>query len=143
MEEWMLEGKGSLVIVGTGIRTTEHLTGSAIAWIKASDKVLYVVADLIAERVIKELSPSAESLTVLYGEGKQRGETYHAMVDRILDSVRGGQRTCVVLYGHPGVFAYPGHLAIERARDEGYPATMLPAVSAEDCLFADLGIDPG
>ncbi|MDI1437130.1 SAM-dependent methyltransferase [Polyangium sorediatum] len=143
MEEWMLEGNGSLVVVGTGIRTTEHLTGNAIAWIKASDKVLYVVADLVAERVIKELSPSAESLTALYGEGKPRGETYHAMVDRILDAVRGGHRTCVVLYGHPGVFAYPGHLAIERARDEGYPATMLPAISAEDCLFADLGIDPG
>jgi uncharacterized protein YabN with tetrapyrrole methylase and pyrophosphatase domain len=139
----MAEGKGSLVVVGTGIRTTGHLTGDAIAWIKASEKVYYVISDLVAERIIKDLSPSAESLASLYVEGKPRMDTYLAMVDCILQSVRGGARTCLVSYGHPGVFAYPAHLSIERARDEGYPATMLPAVSAEDCLFADLGIDPG
>jgi uncharacterized protein YabN with tetrapyrrole methylase and pyrophosphatase domain len=139
----MVGSNGSLVVVGTGIRTTGHLTGDAIAWIKASEKVFYVVADIVAERVIKGLSPSAESLAVLYDEGKPRMETYLAMVDRVLQSVRSGQRTCLVAYGHPGVFAYPAHLSIERARDEGYPATMLPAVSAEDCLFADLGVDPG
>ena len=32
---------------------------------------------------------------------------------------------------------------MRRARAEGFGARMLPAVSAEDCLFADLGIDPG
>ncbi|HZG36857.1 MAG TPA: SAM-dependent methyltransferase, partial [Gaiellaceae bacterium] len=44
---------------------------------------------------------------------------------------------------HPGVFVAPSHEAVARARAEGIPARMLPAVSAEDCLFADLGIDPG
>jgi hypothetical protein len=33
-------------------------------------------------------------------------------------------------------------VAIRKARAEGYSAIMLPGVSAEDCLFADLGIDP-
>ncbi|MGI2905631.1 hypothetical protein [Tolypothrix sp. VBCCA 56010] len=28
------------------------------------------------------------------------------------------------------------------ARSEGYEAQMLPGISAEDCLFADIGIDP-
>src|SRR5205814_2025529 len=36
----------------------------------------------------------------------------------------------------------PSHEAIARARAEGYPARMLPGISAEDCLFADLGLDP-
>ena len=45
-------------------------------------------------------------------------------------------------YGHPGVFVRPSHEAIARARAEGHQARMLPAVSAEDCLFADLGVDP-
>ncbi len=45
-------------------------------------------------------------------------------------------------YGHPGIFVNPSHEAIKRARAEGYSANMLAAVSAEDCLFADLGIDP-
>ena len=46
-------------------------------------------------------------------------------------------------YGHPGVFAGPSHEAIARVRAAGSPARMLPAVSALDCLCADLGIDPG
>jgi hypothetical protein len=41
------------------------------------------------------------------------------------------------------VLVRPGHEAIRRARAEGFPATMLPGVSAEDCLVADLGVDPG
>jgi hypothetical protein len=50
---------------------------------------------------------------------------------------------CGAFYGHPGVFAWPPHKAIEVARSEGYQAHMEPGVSAEDCLYADLGIDPG
>jgi len=49
---------------------------------------------------------------------------------------------CAVFYGHPGVFVLPSHAAITQARAEGYDAEMLPGISAEDCLFADLGIDP-
>jgi hypothetical protein len=60
-----------------------------------------------------------------------------------LACVREGLEICVALYGHAGVFAYPGHEAVRRARLEGYSARMLPGISAEDCLFADLGIDPG
>jgi hypothetical protein len=36
----------------------------------------------------------------------------------------------------------PSHRAIAIAREEGHSAYMLPAVSALDCLFADLGVDP-
>lgn len=134
---------GQLVVVGTGLRTTGHLTTEAIAWIQAADKVLYVVGDPVGEEVIRQLNPdNAESLQVLYGEGKERLQTYNQMVDRILTCVRSGLRTCAAFYGHPGVFVYPSHVAIQRARAEGYPAIMLPGVSAEDCLFADLGIDP-
>jgi len=65
------------------------------------------------------------------------------MVEEILASVREGKRICVAFYGHPGVFAYPTHEAIRRAREEGFSARMLPGISAEDCLCADLGVDPG
>ena len=79
--------KGSLIVVGTGIRTVGHLTMEAVAWIKQADKVLYVVGDPIAEAMLKELNPAgAESLTVLYAEGKQRLETYNQMIERTLGS---------------------------------------------------------
>ena len=65
------------------------------------------------------------------------------MVEEILSWVRQDLDVCTAFYGHPGVFVGPSHEAIRRARAEGYPARMLPAISAEDCLFADLGVDPG
>ncbi|HEX8874184.1 MAG TPA: SAM-dependent methyltransferase [Nitrosospira sp.] len=135
--------KGQLVVVGTGLRTVGHLTTEAIAWIQAADKVLYVVGDPVAEEVIHKLNAAgAESLQVLYGEGKDRMDTYNQMVERILECVRSGMRVCGVFYGHPGVFVYPSHEAVRKACAEGFSAVMLPGISAEDCLFADLGIDP-
>jgi precorrin-6B methylase 1 len=135
--------RGQLVVVGTGLRTVGQLTTEAIAWIGAADKVLYVVGDPVGEEVLHTLNPAgAESLQVFYGEGKRRIDTYEQMTARILECVRAGQRVCAVFYGHPGVFVYPSHEAVQRARAEGYPAVMLPGVSAEDCLFADVGVDP-
>jgi uncharacterized protein YabN with tetrapyrrole methylase and pyrophosphatase domain len=135
--------KGSLVIVGTGIRTAGQLTTEAIAWIRQADKVLYTVSDLIARNVIHRLNPEgAESLYHLYGEGKPRMETYRQMVDRMVECVHEGKLTVAAFYGHPGVFAYSPHVALRKLRAEGYDARMLPGVSAEDCLFADLGLDP-
>jgi tetrapyrrole methylase family protein/MazG family protein len=57
--------------------------------------------------------------------------------------VRKNQHVCVVLYGHPAVFAKPGIDAVLQAKKEGYPAKMLPGISAEDCLYADLLINVG
>lgn len=134
---------GQLVVVGTGLRTVGQMTTESIAWIRAADRVLYVVGDPVAERAIHDLNPDlSESLQTLYGEGQDRLATYENMVERILQCVRAGERVCAVFYGHPGVFVYPSHESVKRARAEGFSAVMLPGVSAEDCLFADLCIDP-
>lgn len=139
----MTDKRGSLVIVGTGIRTVGQLTTEAIAWVEKAEKLLYVVGDPIAEEAIRQLhEDGAESLYGMYAEGKSRMQTYEEMVERILEHVRAGLLTCVAFYGHPGVFVYPSHEAVRRARAEGYAARMLPGISAEDCLFADLGVDP-
>ena len=136
--------RGSLIVVGTGIQSAGQLTTEAVHWVQSSEKVLYVMTDPLSEGILWHLNPPAmESLNGLYGEGKLRKYTYRQMVERIMQCVRGGLRTCVAAYGHPGIFARPSHEAIRRARREGYFAKMLPAVSAEDCLIADLGIDPG
>jgi uncharacterized protein YabN with tetrapyrrole methylase and pyrophosphatase domain len=134
---------GSLVVIGTGIRTVGQLTLESIAWMKEAESLLYVVADPIAEAVIKRLNPNgAASLAGYYEVGKPRIDTYNAMVEHILSHVRVGKKTVAAFYGHPGVFAYPSHQSIRIARSEGFSAKMLPGVSAEDCLFADLGVDP-
>ena len=133
--------RGSLVVVGTGI-SVAHLSMEARGWICSADKVLYCVADAASERQILKFNPNAESLYRFYGEAKPRGETYRQMVDRTMECVRAGGSVCVVYYGHPGIFVNPGHRAIEVAREEGYSARMLPAISSLDCMFCDLGFDP-
>jgi precorrin-6B methylase 1 len=135
--------QGSLVVVGTGIKAIAHLTAEARENIQSADKVLYLVADPVSERWIREANESAESLTVLYEEGVDRTIIYQRMADYILTLLRREIRVCVALYGHPGVFASPGRLALNQARAEGYPAEMLPGISAEACLIAELGVDPG
>jgi uncharacterized protein YabN with tetrapyrrole methylase and pyrophosphatase domain len=77
-----------------------------------------------------------------YAPGKHRLATYRDVVDRVVSKVREGVAVCMVTTGHPGVFSYAAHEMLRVARSEGYPARMLPGISAEDCLFADLGIDP-
>lgn len=132
-----------LVVVGTGIRTVGQLTMETIGWIKKADKVVYIVSDPTAESLIKKLNPGgAESLYGLYSENKPRITTYEEMIQVTLGYVRAGKVVCFAAYGHPGVFAYPTHESVRRARAEGYKALMLPGISAEDCLFADLNIDP-
>ncbi len=134
--------QGSLIAVGTGIRIAGQLTVEAIASIRQADRLLYLASDAISDEVFERLNPSCCSLAVHYAEGTRRMVSYQKMIDQILGTVREGWRTCVAFYGHPGVFAYPTHEAIRLARDEGFEARMLPAISAEDCLFADLGVDP-
>ena len=99
-----LEGRrGSLVIIGTGIRTVGHMTVELLAWISIADALFYLVADPVAEAVIREINPGAVSLHRHYGEGDPRIKSYEAMIEEIMGSVRDGKRTVAAFYGHPGV----------------------------------------
>ena len=118
------------------------MTLEARAAIAAADEVLYLVPDPVSASGIEALNPSARSLHGLYEDGVSHRDAYERMAEAILEPVRAGKRVCAAFYGHPGVLVLPSHDAIARARAEGFAATMLPGVSAEDCLVADLGVDP-
>jgi uncharacterized protein YabN with tetrapyrrole methylase and pyrophosphatase domain len=134
---------GELAVVGTGIRFEAHLTAQAVKYMERAECILYAVADPATRAMLKaRFGDRAESLEGYYGAQRLRKETYELMAQQTLDTVRAGKRVCLVLYGHPGVFATFGHTVVAQLRAEGYPAEMLPGVSAEDCLFADLGFDP-
>jgi precorrin-3B methylase len=132
---------GSLVIVGTGMGAAQ-LTAQARAAIEAADEVLYLIPDPVSVHAVERLNPRSRSLAHCYVEGQHRRDAYARMVETILGSVRAGNSVCAAFYGHPGVFVLPSHDAVKQARREGFDATMLPGISAEDCLFADLGVDP-
>ncbi|WP_210266340.1 SAM-dependent methyltransferase [Mesorhizobium sp. NZP2077] len=134
---------GELIVVGTGIGLAGNMTASTESIIIQAEKLLYVVADVATAAHLEQLNSTAESIYSLYDESLDRIDTYYKMTECILDHVRAGLKTCAAFYGHPGIFVFPAHEAVLKARTEGYRAEMKAAVSAEDCLFADLGIDPG
>jgi hypothetical protein len=138
--------RGSLTIVGTGIKFGAQTTPEARAAIEHADEVLHLLVGRGANTWVKRLNRREQTLFAVYlrgyRDGKDRRAIYDDMVEDILGRLRAGVALCVAFYGHPGVFVYPAHQAIRRAREEGFRATMLPGVSAEDCLIADLGIDP-
>ena len=143
----MSEGKGNLTCVGLGMMLGAHLTPRARSAIEQADLVFAAVSDPLVELWLQQMHPDVRSLQPCYGEGddngRPRAESYREMVGLILTEVRAGKRVCGAFYGHPGVFAQAPHRAIALARAEGFAAHMEPGVSAEDCLYADLGIDPG
>lgn len=136
-------GKGTLVCVGVGMTLGAHLAPRARSHIENADVVFSAMSDPLVELWVQGMNADVRSLQPFYGEGKPRRDTYREMVDAMLAEVRRGRRVCGAFYGHPGVFAQVPHQAVARAREEGFEASMEAAVSAEDCLYADLGIDPG
>lgn len=120
-----------------------HLSPLARSHIEQADVVFAAMSDGIVEKWIAGMNKDVRSLQPHYTEGKSRLQSYRGMVDAMLAEVRTGKKVVGAFYGHPGVFVWPSHKAIEIARSEGFQAHMEPGISAEDCLYSDLGIDPG
>lgn len=135
--------RGSIACVGLGMTLGSHLTPLARSHIEQADVVFAALSDGIVELWLERMHPDVRSLQPYYAVGKSRLTTYREWVAVMMAEVRAGKRVCAVFYGHPGVFAWSPHKVIEAARAEGFPAHMEPGISAEDCLYADLGIDPG
>lgn len=143
----MTEQQGSLVCVGLGMMLGAHLGPRARSHIEQADVVFVAVSDPLVELWVQKMHTDVRSLQPYYGDGtadgKPRTDSYREMVEAMLVEVRAGRRVCGVFYGHPGVFALAPHRSIALAREAGFAAHMEPGISAEDCLYADLGIDPG
>jgi len=139
------EPRGSIACVGLGMTLGSHLSPLARSHIQQADVVFAALSDAIVEVWLEHMHPDVRSLQPYYGDGKSksRAVTYREWVEVMMAEVRAGKQVCAVFYGHPGIFAWSPHEVIKVARAEGFRAHMEPGISAEDCLYADLGIDPG
>ncbi|KAJ4470804.1 tetrapyrrole methylase [Lentinula aciculospora] len=142
MQILLTKPAGSLTIVGSGIESISQITLQALSHIEAASKVFYCVVDPATEAFIFAKNKNCVDLYQYYDNDKPRMDTYTQMAEVMLKEVRNGLTVVGVFYGHPGVFVNPSHRALAIAESEGYKARMLPGISAEDCLFADLHIDP-
>lgn len=134
--------QGSLVVVGTGISVAGQMTLITQNHIRQADIVFVAIPNKPGVEFIKSLNPHTHSLTDLYEVGKSRVQTYQDMCNKIISSVESGLKVCAAFYGHPGVFVNPSHRVIETLKQKEFSVKMEPGISAEDCLVADLGIDP-
>jgi hypothetical protein len=125
---------GSLVIVDTGIVAVNHVTVEGHRWIQQSDRVLFLGADPVTERWILTLNENLESLNGL--------ETADEIVERTLDHVRSGLAVCLAYHERSELSSQVVREATALCRAENLPSTVVPGVSALDCLFSDLGVDP-
>lgn len=138
-----MSNKGSLVNVGLGMTLGAHISPISRSVIENADVVFVAASNQLVEEWVKSMNSDVRSLQPYYNEGTSRMITYRNMVDAIMNEVRAGKNVCGAFYGHPGVFAWAPHETIRQAHAEGYKAHMEAGISAEDCLYADLGIDPG
>ncbi|WP_372626231.1 SAM-dependent methyltransferase [Arsukibacterium sp.] len=138
-----MQQTGSLVCVGTGMTLGSHISPLSRSYIEQADVVFLLVADGITEQWVGEMNNDVRSLQPFYQIGVSRMLSYQQMVAAMLSEVRLNKKVVGAFYGHPGVFAWVPHKAIAEARAEGFAAHMEPGISAEDCLIADLAIDPG
>jgi len=134
--------RGRLIVVGSGLQPARHAGARTVSEISTAD-VVFSLADCFTFEWLRGLNADCRDLSELYDANRDRRESYAGMQILILEQVRAGRRVCVVLYGHPGVFAQVGRKAMAQARAEGFKTRMEPGISAESCLYADLDLDPG
>lgn len=133
---------GRLAVVGSGLQLGRDISQRALSTIRHADRVFAAVDEFTLAWLQTERA-DVVSLARHYGEGKDRRQTYREMEQDLVAAVEEGHTVCAVFYGHPGVFADVPHAAIAKLRQRGYLASMEPGISAEACLYADLGLDPG
>lgn len=134
---------GSVVCVGLGMTLGSHISPLSRSYIEQADVVFTGASHHLVELWVKEMNPNVKSLQVYYAPGKDRRVSYKEMVNAMIEEVRLGKKVVGAFYGHPGIFALPPHNVIKQARIEGFKAHMEAGISAEACLYADLGVDPG
>lgn len=133
----------NLIVVGAGIKSLAHLTEETKRIIQSADKVLYLLTEDNLKSWIRKNSKQSESLEAIYFNYTKRADSYYNITNYIIEQYHKVNTLCVVFYGHPSVFASSALDAVRQITQANGKAVILPAVSALDCLFSDLQIDPG
>ena len=110
---------------------------------KKSDCVLYLLNEPAIKQWVHENNPRAIGLEDIYYAAPLRQQAYMALCDTVIEYQTKHEKLCFLLYGHPAVFSSTVNMLVNRL--QGRPdcqVQILPGISALDCLFADLNIDP-
>lgn len=134
--------QGRLHCIGLGITLGSQLTQLNAELLRSADVVFFHANTQYLAHWLAQFNPALVDLQPFYRPGQSRAESYQAMVDAVLDAVRAGNNVVWACYGHPGIASWPPHEALRQAKAQGLTARMEAGISADACLYADLGIDP-
>jgi hypothetical protein len=132
-----------IYIAGLGVLNIDQITRETERVIRRSNEVLYVDTGVATRPYLESLCPRATSLfETCYEETGHRLNAYHHMAARVLDAALGHPPVTFAMHGHPIVGAYTPFLIRDMANLLGLQVLVLPGISAMDCLFAELMVDP-
>lgn len=135
--------EADIYIVGTGIKSVDHITNEVEMIISTAKKVLYVDNGVgVREYLESKCNDIVDLLSPSYVENESRMKAYHNMAASVIDAALAEPPVVFALYGHPLVFALPPILIREVAPLFDLRVKVLPAISAFDCLLSDLFVDP-
>jgi tetrapyrrole methylase family protein/MazG family protein len=134
-----------IYITGLGIVGTRQITKEAEEILRKSECVFVLHYQKVMHDYIEnELGTPVTDLNLEYKEGLDRSKTYRKMANRVMSAaVHAKGPVTLALYGHPTIFVSPTRLIQEEAPTKGLRVKVLPGVSCIDCIFAEIGFDPG
>ncbi|KTD17920.1 SAM-dependent methyltransferase [Legionella jordanis] len=131
-----------LTIAGTGIKFLAHLTTEVKGIIKSSSCVLYLLNEPAMKHWVLNNSKISFSLDEIYYSCEKRIDAYEKIVQVVLSYAGKYNDLVLLIYGHPLVFSSVAMKLIEQCSNSEMQLSVLPGISALDCLLADLRIDP-
>lgn len=134
-----------IYIVGLGIVGTRQITKEVEEAMRKSERVFILYYQKVMhDYIANELGTPVTDLHEEYEEGLDRSKTYRKMADRVMNAAtKATTPITLALYGHPTIFVSPTRLIQEEAPKKGLRVKVLPGISSIDCIFAEIGFDPG
>jgi len=138
---WSPSRSAELFLVGLGLKSA-HLTAEVREVLSSCRSVLYTSYVPGTEALLQACCPSVVNLSRFYEPGLDRVTTYKRMAAAALDAAVADPPVALALYGHPLLLSLPALICLRAAPHLDLRVSALPAISALDCLMADLRVDP-
>jgi uncharacterized protein YabN with tetrapyrrole methylase and pyrophosphatase domain len=132
-----------LIIAGTGIKFLSHLTIEVKSAIETSSCVVFLLNEPAMKNWVVKNSKKYISMDNIYFSSKLRLDSYSKIVDEVFLNLQENDDICFLMYGHPTFFSSVVAEITKSISFEKVLIQIMPGISAIDCLFSDLRIDPG
>jgi len=138
-----MTGSADITIVGLGILGIQQLTAETERALGRCNEVLFVDTGIATRAYLERHCPRVTDLYAeSYAVGGARLDAYRHMAARTVEAALDHSPVVFAMSGHPLVYAYAPPLIVDLANLLALTVRVLPGISAMDCLFAELVLDP-